>query len=745
MLKLKGYLKPFGFMLALALALLFVQALCDLNLPNYMSRIVNVGIQQGGVEHGAPDNISLKGYKLMESLMDDEAAARLADAYAPGEMSGNGTGTMKLKGTVGGTDRDSLDRDFGLATWTLIHLMESLAPGGEPGQDAAGQGLESLDLDKIYPLQPVIENLPESILAEARSEAGKMDDMLLTQTGIAFSRAFSEELGVDMDRIQSRYILKVGLFMLAIALVGGICVVVVSLLSSKIAAGTARNLRRDIFAKVISFSQAEFDRFSPASLITRATNDVLQIQTLLAMGIRMLCYAPIIAVGGIIMALGKSVSMGWIILLACIGVVGLIGIIMVVAVPKFKALQKLIDRINLITREGLSGLLVIRAFRNEEHEKIRFHGANRELAATYLFVNRAMSFMFPALMLIMNGISVLIIWVGAHQVADARMQVGDMMAFMQYAIMIIFSFVMISMMFVFIPRAAVAADRIAEVLETMPAVRDPEKPEHIPGEVKGQVEFRDVSFTYEEADEPAVCGISFVARPGQTTAFIGATGSGKSTLLNLIPRFYDATSGEILVDGVNVRNLPMKELRRHIGYVPQQSVLIGGTLSSNIRYGNPGLEEEEMNRVAEIAQALEFIAGDETGFEGEVSQGGNNLSGGQKQRVSIARALAVKPDIYLFDDSFSALDFKTDAMLRKALREYTIDATVLIVAQRVNTIMDADAIHVIKDGRIVGSGTHRELLASCPEYYDIASSQLSPEELGEKTGTDIGEGGIKRG
>ena len=729
MLKLKGYLKPFAGILFLAVLLLFVQALCDLNLPNYMSRIVNVGIQQGGVEHGAPDLLSDDGYRLMDTLMADDAAARLETAYEKAGLSDNGKETWRLSDGLTQGEREALDRDFGLAAWTLINLMENLNPG-QGGQGSSGsQGLTDLDITKVYALRPVIDNLPDRVLEQARSKAEALDDSILTQTGIAFSRAFSEELGTDMDKVQSRYILKIGLWMLGIALVGGLSVVIVSLLSSRIAAGTARNLRRDIFAKVSAFSQAEFDRFSSASLITRATNDVLQIQTLLAFGIRMLCYAPIVAVGGIIMALGKSVSMGWIIAVACLGVMGLIGVLMAVAVPKFKILQKLIDRINLITRESLNGLLVIRAFRNESHEKIRFDGANRELADTYLFVNRTMSFMMPALMLIMNGISVLIIWVGAHHVADAKMQVGDMMAFMQYAIMIIFSFVMISMMFVFIPRAAVAADRIAEILGTEPVVRDPAAPKAMDETKRGTVEFRNVEFTYEEADEPAISGITFTALPGQTVAFIGATGSGKSTLISLIPRFYDVTQGQVLVGGVDVRELSMKELRSRIGYIPQQSVLLGGTLASNLRYGNPELPDGEMQEIAETAQAWDFISAGEAGFEGEVAQGGANLSGGQKQRLSIARALAVKPDIFLFDDSFSALDFKTDAALRHALRERTQQATVLIVAQRVNTILDADRIHVLKDGKIVGSGTHQELLAGCPEYYEIASSQLSAEEL----------------
>ncbi len=740
MIKLKKYLKPFMWALMLAILLLFVQALCELNLPNYMSRIVNVGIQQSGVEHATPDQVSAEGYSLMNVLMSEEGQALLAANYSKGDKEVNGKDVYNLKANVSDATLAEMDKQFGLATWTMINVLSEMnnaaGTSGENNGAMSTEGIGKAELEGIYQLIPVIERLPASVLDDARQKAAKLDDSFLTQSGVTMTTAFYDELGIDMAKVQTNYIIKVGLWMLLIALASGLAVIVVTLLSARIAAGVARNLRNDIFTKVESFSHVEFDKFSSASLITRTTNDVLQIQTLLAIGIRMLIYSPILAIGGVFMALQKSVSMGWVIAVACLAVIGVIGVVLVIAVPKFKMLQKLIDRINLITREGLNGLLVIRAFRTEEHETERFDVANKNLADTYLFVNRVMSVMMPVMMLIMNGISVLIIWVGAHQVANANMQVGDMMAFMQYAMMIIFSFLMISMMFVFIPRAAVAAERIAEVLETEPAIVDPANPEHIATGKRGLVEFRNVSFAYDEAEEPAIERISFIASPGKTTAFIGATGAGKSTLLNLIPRFYDATQGEVLVDGVNVKSMSMKELRSHIGYIPQQSVLMGGTIASNIKYGNPELDEEEMTQMSEIAQAMEFVSSSENGFDAEISQGGSNISGGQKQRLSIARALAVKPDIYLFDDSFSALDFKTDAALRKALNAYIKGATVLIVAQRVNTIMDADQIYVMDDGKIVGHGTHRELLAGCPEYYEIASSQLSAEELEERGGQD---------
>ncbi|MGL4484908.1 MAG: ABC transporter ATP-binding protein [Anaerovoracaceae bacterium] len=525
------------------------------------------------------------------------------------------------------------------------------------------------------------------------------------------------------------YILTSGLIMLGFALVSGMATILVSLLSAKIAAGVSRNLRKDVFSKVSQFSNAEFDKFSTASLITRTTNDINQVQMVLMMGLRMLCYAPIMAVGGIIMALRSSVSMIWTIGVACVAMVGLILVIFAVVMPKFKVMQTFVDRLNLVSRETLTGLMVIRAFGTERFEKSRFEKANRNLADLNLFVNRAMALMMPIMMLVMNGASVLIIWVGAHKVADMSMQVGDMMAYMQYAMQIIMAFLMISMMFVFLPRASVSAGRIHEVLSTELEITDTSEPAVELPEKKGLVEFKDVAFRYEGADENVVYNLNFTAQPGETTAFIGATGSGKTTIVNLIPRFYDVTKGEILVGGVDVRKQGQEELRSHIGYVPQKNVLMSGTIKSNIAFGNENASDEEIRKAAEIAQSLEFIESKKNKFDDEIAQGGGNVSGGQKQRLAIARALAIKPDIYIFDDSFSALDFKTDAKLRKALKEYTGDSTVIIVAQRVSTIMDASKIFVVDEGKIVGEGTHEELLANCPEYHEIASSQLSEAEI----------------
>jgi len=500
-------------------------------------------------------------------------------------------------------------------------------------------------------------------------------------------------------------------------------------LSSRIAAGVARNLRNDVFAKVQSFSNEEFDKFSTASLITRTSNDITQMQMVLTMGIRMVFYAPFMGIGGVFMALQKSASMSWIIAAAVVFLIGVILVVFSIVMPKFKLMQKLIDRLNLVSRETLNGLMVIRAFGTDDFEKGRFDDANRALTQNTLFVNRVMTFMMPVMMLVMNGITLLIIWVGAHHVAEAQMQVGDMMAFMQYAMQILMSFMMISMMFIFLPRAAVSARRIAEVLDTAPSITDSENPVHISDGVRGTVEFKNVNFRYRGAEEDVLHDVSFTARPGETTAFIGSTGSGKTTLVSLIPRFYDATGGQVLVNGVDVRDLSQQALRGHIGYIPQKSVLMSGTIGSNIGYGVPDASQQEIETAAEVAQALSFIKEKPGGFESEIAQGGANVSGGQRQRLSIARALAVRPDIYIFDDSFSALDFKTDAALRQALREHTGDSAVIIVAQRVSTILNADRIHVLEGGRVVGSGTHRELLKTCPTYYEIASSQLSEEEL----------------
>jgi ATP-binding cassette subfamily B protein len=517
--------------------------------------------------------------------------------------------------------------------------------------------------------------------------------------------------------------------MLLRALGGGVSTVLVSYISSRVAAGVARNLRQDIFSKVESFTNAEFDRFSTASLITRSTNDVTQVQMLLMIGIRMIFFAPIMAVGGVVMALDKSVSMSWIIGLACAVLLGLILVVFAVAMPKFKLIQKLIDRLNLVARESLSGMMVIRAFGTQRHEEDRFDAANRDLTKTNLFVNRVMVTMMPVMMLIMNGLTLLIIWVGARQISDSAMRVGDMMAFMQYAMQIIMSFLMISMMFIFVPRAAVSAERIAEILSAETSVKDPENPKKPVPSRRGLVEMKNVSFRYQGAGEDALENLSFTARPGETTAIIGSTGSGKSTIANLLLRFYDATRGQVLVGGVDVREMSQHELRKSIGFVPQKGNLLSGTIESNLKYGDRNAADEVMKKSAEVAQALGFIEEKPEGFGDPIAQGGSNVSGGQKQRLSIARALVKKPDIFIFDDSFSALDFKTDVALRRALKEYTGGSTVILVAQRVGTIMHAEQILVLDEGRLVGRGTHMELLRDCPTYYEIASSQLSKEEL----------------
>jgi ATP-binding cassette subfamily B protein len=547
--------------------------------------------------------------------------------------------------------------------------------------------------------------------------------------GIMISKVFYEELGVDMHSIQTAYIIRVGGVMLIIALLGGVATILVSLISSRIAAGVARNLRKDAFEKIESFSSSEFNKFSTASLITRCTNDITQIQLLLMIGIRMICYAPIMAVGGVIMAIGKSPSMSWIIAVACIAIAGLIVVIIAIAMPKFKIMQTLVDKLNLVARENLSGMMVIRAFATQKHEKKRFEAANGDLTRTNLFVTRVMAFMMSGIMLVMNGITLIIVWVGANQIANSGLLIGDMMAFMQYAMQIIMSFMMISMMFIFVPRAAVSAGRIAEVLEVKNKINDSKQPKSFDTSKKGIVEFKNVYFKYEGAKEYALSDINFTAFPGQTTAIIGSTGSGKSTIANLLLRFYDVTEGGVMLDGVDVRDVTLKDLREKIGYVPQKGVLISGTIASNLRYGKKDASDEEIETAAKVAQAEDFIEEKEDGFDSAIAQGGANVSGGQKQRLSIARALVKNPEVFIFDDSFSALDYKTDVALRKALKKHTGGSTVIVVGQRVSTIMQARQIIVLEKGRIVGVGTHKELLNTCPEYAEIASSQLSEEEL----------------
>ncbi len=743
MQKLARYLKPFAFGLIAAIVLLFIQAMADLNLPNYMSDIVNVGIQQNGIEHAAPDAVSTAGMKFLTTFMTADEKALFADHYTLAAASDKARGGKSYSELYPGAgeelyvrdDTDAaalekLDAAVGASTWTFINVMKDLAAqSGSSSGMTLPTSVSGIDLAKLYSMQTVFDRLPQETIDAAHVKAMTNDGTILRQSGVMMIQAFYKELGVDLGGIQTAYILKIGLIMLLIALIGGVATVVVSYISSKIAAGTARNLRKDIFAKIESFSNSEFDRFSTASLITRCTNDVVQIQMLLMIGIRMVCYAPIMGIGGILMAVNKSASMSWIIAVSVVVLVGLIMIVMSIAVPKFKAIQKLIDRLNLVSRENLSGMMVIRAFGTQSHERKRFEDANGVLTATQLFVNRVMVFMMPAMMLIMNGVMLLVVWVGAHQIAESSMQVGDMMAFMQYMMQIIMAFLMISMMFIFLPRAAVSADRIAEVLGTEIPIADPEQPRHFDSGSKGLVEFRDVHFRYHNAEEDAVSDITFTARPGEMTAIIGSTGSGKSTIANLILRFYDVTEGSIRIDGTDIREVTQKDLRSRIGYVPQKGILLSGTIASNLRYGSHDAADDEIADAARIAQAMDFIDERPERFDSEIAQGGANVSGGQKQRLSIARALAKKPEILIFDDSFSALDFKTDLALRKALKEHTAGSTVIVIAQRINTIMNAENIIVLEKGRIVGSGRHKDLLRSCPEYYEIASSQLSKEEL----------------
>jgi len=744
MTKLARYLKPFALTVLISFALLFGQAMADLNLPNYMSDIVNVGIQQNGIEEAAPKAISAKGLTFMKNFMTAEQKAEIEKNYTLVSKTATGaehdsdvsrypllkTEDIYVRGNVDSDTADRLGKTFGETAWTFINTMKTLAKqSGASTSSSSNTQISQADFEKLYAMQPMLQKLPVSVFENARSEALKNPDSMLKQSGVAMTKSFYQELGMDIGRIQNNYIINKGLWMLLIALCGGIAAILVGFFSSRISAGVARALRRDVFSKVENFSNREFDQYSTASLITRTTNDVTQVQMLLIMGVRMICYAPILGIGGVIMALSKSTSMGWVIALACVLLSGLIIVVFSVALPKFKIVQKLIDRLNLVARENLNGLMVIRAFGTQKFEENRFDKSNEDLTKNTLFVSRIMVFMMPIMMLIMNGITLLIVWVGAHQIADSTMQVGDMLAFMQYAMQIIMSFLMIAIMFIMVPRASVSGGRIAEVLTTEPSIVDPKQAEKFHADKKGYIEFNNVNFRYHGAEEDVLQNITFTAKPGQTTAFIGSTGSGKSTLINLIPRFYDVTGGEVLVNGVNVKNVSQKELRGQIGYVPQKGILLSGTISSNLRYGDRNATDEDIKTAATVAQAIGFIEEEPEGFESEISQAGTNVSGGQKQRLSIARALVKKPSIYIFDDSFSALDFKTDAALRHALKEHTGGSTVLIVAQRVSTIMGAEQIIVLDEGKIVGKGTHQELLKNCPTYYEIASSQLSKEEM----------------
>ena len=718
MLKMFRYVKDRWLSIVLIVLLLFLQAYCDLSIPDYTSRIVNVGIQQKGVEDGVPDEIR---QSTMEDLFLFMTETEIAEVQANYTLAGD---TYVLREADKET-RTRLNKLFGIPMLVLSGITEE-------GTQRV-QFLEQLNLPADIDVMAVLKETPkEQVLAMfdgMTAQLSEMPESIVTQSATAFVQREYETMGRDVAAIQTGYILKSGLKMLGLAAQVMICSILVTFLSSRLAAGMGHQLRNEVYRKVISFSGAELNRFSTASLITRSTNDIQQVQMMTTMMFRVILYAPILGIGGVLKVLNTDASMTWIMALGVALIMALVGFLFAVAMPKFKSLQMLVDRLNLVTREILSGIPVIRAFSTEKHEEARFEKANRELMKTNLFVNRCMTFMMPCMMLIMNGITVLIVYYGSHAVDAGNMQVGNMMAFMQYAMQIIMSFLMITMLSIMLPRASVAANRINDVLETEVTIRTPQQPKAVKEFQKGKVEFRHVSFEYPDAEECVLTDIDFTAEPGETVAFIGSTGSGKSTLINLIPRFYDVTEGEILVDGVDVRELSLKDLRSRIGYVPQKGVLFSGTIDSNLRYGKEDAAPTEVQKAAKIAQAWEFISEKPEGIASVVAQGGTNVSGGQKQRLSIARAVVKQPEIYIFDDSFSALDYKTDVVLRRALKQETKGATTLIVAQRISTILHADIIIVLADGKIAGQGTHKELLKSCEVYRQIAMSQLSEEEL----------------
>lgn len=740
MTKLAKYLKPFIGLILAAVVLLFVQAMCDLALPDYMSNIVNKGIQQGGIENAVPeairqsemDKLTLfifgkdKEEVLNNYTLVDKSSADY-DKYVKDYPTLEKEPVYVLK-DINKDEVDKLNPIIGKAMLTVagIDKAKADAKGGEININ--GQKLPA-NTDLFAVMKKLPEEQREKQVEEADKKFVELGDSMVTQAASAAVKAEYKALGMNTDKLQSNYIVRIGVYMLLISLVSAVCVVAVGFFASRTAAGLSRNLRKMVFEKVERFSNTEMDKFSTSSLITRTTNDITQIQMLIVIMIRMVIYAPILGIGGVIRAINKSTSMSWIIGLAVALLLCLIIVVFTVALPKFKAIQKLIDKLNLVTRESLAGMMVIRAFNTQKFEEQRFDKANKDLTSTNLFVNRVMVILFPIMMLIMNGTTLLIVWVGAHKISESSMQVGDMMAFMQYGMQIIFAFLMMSFMFIMIPRASVAAQRIDEVLKTEIVINDPKKPKSFDKQAKGVVEFKNVSFRYPGAEEDMLKDISFKALPGQTTAIIGSTGAGKTTLVNLIPRFYDITSGQVLVDGVDVREVTQHDLRAKVGYVPQKGILFSGTIESNLKYANENAVQEELKNAADIAQATEFISEMPEGFETEISQGGTNVSGGQKQRLSIARALMKKPQIYIFDDSFSALDFKTDSTLRKALKENTGSSTMIIVAQRISTIKNAEQILVLDEGRIVGKGTHKELMEDCPTYQEIALSQLSKEEL----------------
>lgn len=748
MLRLLKFLKPFVFHIILAVCLLFIMANADLALPDYLSRIVNIGIQRSGIEDAVPEAIRQESMERLFLFMTADERSQVEANYTLVEKGDPAYLDVLTKypliadksvytlNKIDTATRDQLNPIMGKA-FTIIQGITQLVENPESSSAILG-GTLPIDVSQIpagMDIFSVFKILPEA----QRTQISSMIDEKIAEVGVSMVeqvavvgvKAEYEALGMNLATFQTNYILKVGGLMLLMTAVAGVCTISVGYLASKTSAGFARDVRRAVFHKVESFSSTEFDSFSTASLITRSTNDVTQVQMLVFMAIRMAIYAPIIGIGGIIRAVDKSASMWWIIALSVVTLLGLIGLVTAIALPKFKLIQKLVDRLNLVTRENLSGMMVIRAFNKQGFEEKRFDGANRDLTNISLYISRILITIMPIMMLVMNGVSILIIWVGAHQIAQSALQVGDMMAFLQYVMQIMFAFLNLAMLLIFLPRAAVSGDRIADVLEKKNVIIDPEIPASFNVPFDNTIEFRNVCFRYPEAEEDVLHDITFTARGGETTAFIGSTGCGKSTVVNLIPRFYDVTEGSILVDGKDVREVKQSELRDRIGYIPQKGNLFTGTIGTNLRIADENAPDETLVEAINIAQAAEFVFENKEaeGLETPISQGGMNVSGGQKQRLAIARALVKKPPIYIFDDSFSALDFKTDAALRKALHEKMGDSTVLIVTQRVATVKNADQIVVLDDGRVVGKGTHKELMETCETYQEIATSQLSLEEL----------------
>jgi len=745
MLKLMKFLKASALTIVFVILLLILQANCDLALPTYTADIVNTGIMQHGIKSSVPSAIrkseldkitmfmtkeekdtTLQHFKLMKQ--GDYSEKEWSDYLKKYPILKNETQLYIWDGE----EEDTVSKSIGVPV-VITGLLEGDSDDSIKMKEQILSNLpkqitdQTTDIFKIFTMLPT-KNVSQIVTA-IREQFNSMPEMQITQAGVYYVNIEYKAIGVDVDGMQVSYVFIAGLKMLALAFVGMLAAILVAFLSARVAAKMGLDLRSKVFKRVLSFSNREMDQFSTASLITRSTNDIQQVQMMMVMLIKIVFYAPILAIGGIFKVLNTNTSMSWILIVGVGAIFVLIGTLLVIAMPKFKKMQTLIDRINLVTREILTGLPVIRAFSTVKQEEARFEKANVDLTKNTLFVNRSMAFMMPALMLIMNLITILILWVGADKVDTGNMQVGDMFAFIQYTMQIIMSFLFLTMLSIMLPRAIVAAGRIDEILVKNTTITDPTTEETLNENMKGVLEFRNVSFRYPNAEEDVLSDINFVAKPGETTAIIGSTGSGKSTLINLIPRFYDVTSGSILINGTDIKNVKQDTLRKKLGFVPQKGVLFTGTIESNIKFGAQDASDDVMNRAARIAQATEFIDSKTEGYDEHISQGGTNVSGGQKQRLSIARAIAKNPDIYVFDDSFSALDFKTDVALRKSLKEEIADSTIIIVAQRISTIMNAEQILVLDEGRIVSKGTHKELLQNCEVYQQIAASQLSKEEL----------------